>query len=396
MRIITCTTAKEDWDKLEAEFRGDDRSKNMQIRSLRMEFESIHMKETESMKEFLGRLMKNVSQIRVLGETLEDRRAVEKVLVGLPRRFETKICSIEDSKDITKISVNEPMNSLQIAEQRHKLRDDDTPKSALFAQSKGKARVKERKQEESPARRTDKQQQGNSSIGKEKRVPFPPCPHCNRATHAANLCWFRPNVQCRNCKKMGHMQRVCKKAAHQAQIAQVAEQHEELFVATHVDSALAVHRSTNLWLIDSGCSNHMSPNLDIFKSLDKSCTSMLIHREEGLLWFKQSQLVDTSFRLLFDDVKCIVKDCNGSLLIIVELRNINFPLYIGESSHSAFASVVDQTSLMHRRLGHCSYFTLREITRHHLVDGMPSVTAQDCICSVCEAGKSSRASFGHD
>ena len=24
--------------------------------------------------------------------------------------------------------------------------------------------------------------------------------------------------------------------------------------------------------IDSGCSNHMSPNLDIFKSLDESCT----------------------------------------------------------------------------------------------------------------------------
>ena len=36
MRIITCTTAKEAWDKLAAEFRGDDRSKNMQTLSLRM------------------------------------------------------------------------------------------------------------------------------------------------------------------------------------------------------------------------------------------------------------------------------------------------------------------------------------------------------------------------
>jgi len=87
------------------------------------------------------------------------------------------------------------------------------------------------------------------------------------------------------------------------------------------------------------------------------------------------QLVDTGFSLLFDDGKCIVKDCNGSLLIMVEMKNRNFPLYIGESCYSAYASVVDQSSLMHRRLGHYSYSTLREITRHHLVDDMPSVTA---------------------
>ena len=41
MRIITCKTTKEAWDKLAAEFQGDDRSKNIQILNLRMEFETI-------------------------------------------------------------------------------------------------------------------------------------------------------------------------------------------------------------------------------------------------------------------------------------------------------------------------------------------------------------------
>ena len=78
------------------------------------------------------------------------------------------------------------------------------------------------------------------------------------------------------------------------------------------------------------------------------------------------------------------------------MRNKNFPLYLGESSYAAYTSVIDQSSLMHKRLGHCSYSTLREITRHHLIDDMPSMICEDCICSVCEAGKSSRASFSHD
>ena len=76
--------------------------------------------------------------------------------------------------------------------------NDDTPESALFTQSKGKASMKERRQEEGPARRTNKQQQqGSSSKVKGKSVSFPPCPHCNKAKHAADSCWFRPNVQFR-------------------------------------------------------------------------------------------------------------------------------------------------------------------------------------------------------
>ena len=69
------------------------------------------MKESKFFKEFSDRLMKIVSEMRVLGETLEDRRVVEKVLVGLPSRFETKICSIEDSKDINTLFVADLVRS---------------------------------------------------------------------------------------------------------------------------------------------------------------------------------------------------------------------------------------------------------------------------------------------
>jgi len=91
------------------------------------------MKESKFFKEFSDRLMKIVSEMLVLVGTLEDRRVVEKVLVGLPSRFETKICSIEDSKDINTLFVTELVNFLSIVEQRHKMRNCDPSQSALFA-----------------------------------------------------------------------------------------------------------------------------------------------------------------------------------------------------------------------------------------------------------------------
>ena len=84
----------------------------MQVLNLRREFEMLRMKETETIKEYFDRLLIVVNKIRLLREDLPDRRIVEKVLVSLPERFEAKISSLEDSRDLTKISLIELMNSL--------------------------------------------------------------------------------------------------------------------------------------------------------------------------------------------------------------------------------------------------------------------------------------------
>ena len=81
-------TAKEAWDKLKEDFQGSERNKQMQILNLRREFESLKMKDSETIKEFSDKLMKVVNQIRLLGEELNDKRVVEKVLVSLLEKFE--------------------------------------------------------------------------------------------------------------------------------------------------------------------------------------------------------------------------------------------------------------------------------------------------------------------
>ena len=43
VRILSCKSAKQAWDKLAAEYRGDDKSRDLQISTLLSEFESIKM-----------------------------------------------------------------------------------------------------------------------------------------------------------------------------------------------------------------------------------------------------------------------------------------------------------------------------------------------------------------
>jgi len=110
---MACETAKEACDTLQEAFQGNERTWQMQVLNLRREFEMLRMKEAEIIKEYFDRLLTVVNKIRLLREDLPDRMIVEKVLVSLPERFEAKILSLEDSRDLTMISLTKLMNSLQ-------------------------------------------------------------------------------------------------------------------------------------------------------------------------------------------------------------------------------------------------------------------------------------------
>ncbi|XP_012481085.1 uncharacterized protein LOC105795983 [Gossypium raimondii] len=106
-----------------------------------------------------------------------------------------------------------------------------------------------------------------------------PCRHCKRAGHPEDRCWFRPDTVCQHWKKNGHVEKVCKNRSKPRQYqfqqlkaeARVAEessdQEEQVFT---VSCAANQKKGSKGWLLDSGCTNHMSPDATIFKPLDKT------------------------------------------------------------------------------------------------------------------------------
>ncbi|KAG8488362.1 hypothetical protein CXB51_016389 [Gossypium anomalum] len=134
--IMACDSPKQAWDKLKKEFMGSEKTRQQQLINLRRDFENLKMKDAESIKQYADRIMATVNNIRLLGVDFAESRAVEKVITTLPERFESKISSLDDSSDLTTISLSELVNSLYDLEQRRVNRQEEHSEGAFQVRAK--------------------------------------------------------------------------------------------------------------------------------------------------------------------------------------------------------------------------------------------------------------------
>ncbi|KAJ8644712.1 hypothetical protein MRB53_006460 [Persea americana] len=118
VKVMSCTSAKEIWDKLQGVYEGDKKIKEAKLQTYRTQFENIKMTENENVGAYLQRVNEVVTSIRGLGETLKDQVAVKKVLRSLPYRFDPKVSAIEEAKDLDVFSMDELQGSLIAFEMR--------------------------------------------------------------------------------------------------------------------------------------------------------------------------------------------------------------------------------------------------------------------------------------
>ena len=74
-----------------------------------------------------------VNRVRLLGKDFFDEQIVQKILVTLPEKYQSKISSLEESKDLSSISLAELVNALQAQEQMRMIRTKESMKGALQA-----------------------------------------------------------------------------------------------------------------------------------------------------------------------------------------------------------------------------------------------------------------------
>lgn len=135
-RIMTLKSAKAIWDFLKQEYEGNEKVKGMQVLNLIREFEMQRMKESETIKEYSDRLLSIVNKVRLLGTEFPDTRMVQKILVTVPERFESTISSLENSRDLSNITLAELLYALQAQEQRRFMREEGMIEGALQAKLK--------------------------------------------------------------------------------------------------------------------------------------------------------------------------------------------------------------------------------------------------------------------
>jgi len=307
-KIVSATSAKQAWDILAKVYVGSERLKRVKMQTLKRQFELLQMKEKEGVAEYLNQVQGLSNKMMACGANLKDQDLVEKVLRTLSSRFDYVVAAIEESKDFTKIKLDELQCSLEAHEQRIKERETDRPfEQALFTQSgrkykpgpdSGKVKIKQKSHKSKRARddSTDDSSADEANRddgGSQSRQTG--LPHNGKNGNTK-----RKQVQ--YCREWGHFATQCKARKQlkgrddQAQLAQESESEEDLILLMVTNDS---DKATNSeWYLDTGCSNYMTGRKDWLVDLDESVKKnvrfannstvkaeglgrVLIHRKDG-------------------------------------------------------------------------------------------------------------------
>ncbi|XP_020245115.1 uncharacterized protein LOC109844741 [Asparagus officinalis] len=116
-KISNALSSKEAWEILQKSYQGAERAKKVRLQALRVEFENLKMKATESISDYFSRVQTITNQMKRNGEAINDVRIMEKILRTLDSKFKYIIPAIQESKDLSEVSIDELQGSLQAYEQ---------------------------------------------------------------------------------------------------------------------------------------------------------------------------------------------------------------------------------------------------------------------------------------
>jgi gag-polypeptide of LTR copia-type len=103
-KIAGANTSKDAWETLEKTYKGADRVKQVRVQTLRGEFQTLKMKESEDVLDYITRVELMVNQLKRNGEYMNESRVVKKILRSLVDEFENMVCAIEESKNLAKMT----------------------------------------------------------------------------------------------------------------------------------------------------------------------------------------------------------------------------------------------------------------------------------------------------
>ena len=113
-KISHVKTAQEAWKILKTTYEGTKKVKDTKLQILITRFEEVKMSEHESFDSFYGRLNEILNAKLNLRDKIEDTNVVKKVLRSLLESF--RVTTIEESKDLDTINIQELVGSLQTYE----------------------------------------------------------------------------------------------------------------------------------------------------------------------------------------------------------------------------------------------------------------------------------------
>ncbi|KAL5571277.1 hypothetical protein UlMin_020874 [Ulmus minor] len=374
---------------MKKKYQGSSRVKRAQLQALRRDFETLQMKEGESITDYCARTMGIINKMRFHGEKMEDLAIVEKILRSLVPKYDYVVCSIEESKDIDELSFDELQSSLLVHEQkmnRNSATDVQALKASTFAQfsnSRGRGRGRGRggrgNRDGSRQYHNYKADESHSNYRGRDQQPD------------------KSKIECYRCHKFGHYRSECytklpydKEKVEKSNFAAEKNESETLLMAYHVNEEI----QSDVWCVDTSCSNHMCGSKSSFSYLNEGFHSTVsfgdcstvkvtgkgdinIRTKNGFVetisnvfyvpdlksnLLSAGQLQEKGYVITIQKGACEIYDpLRGAIAVVQMSSNRLFPLKIRTSQPCLMAEVKDPAWLWHFRYGPSYYHSFSSV-----------------------------------
>ncbi|GJX02598.1 retrovirus-related pol polyprotein from transposon TNT 1-94 [Tanacetum coccineum] len=144
-----------------------------------------------------------------------------------------------------------------------------------------------------------------------------------------------------------------------------------------------------LFIIDSGCSKHMTGNLKLL--------SNFVEKFLGTVKFGNDQIAP--ILVAFRKSTCYIRDLKGNDLLTGSRGTDLYSITLQDTSTPnpiclMAKATSSQAWLWHRRLSHLNFDSINLLSKNDIVIGLPKLKfVKDHLCSSCELGKAKRKSF---
>ncbi|XP_074378345.1 uncharacterized protein LOC141719880 [Apium graveolens] len=132
--------SKEGWQAVKTMCQRADRVKRARIQTLKTEFEFLNMKDTELIDDFCVKLNGIVTNIRALGESVDEAYVVKKLLCAVPEKFLQITSTIEQFGNLETMTIEEAVGSLKAHEERLRGKNESSGLQFLLTEEEWRAR----------------------------------------------------------------------------------------------------------------------------------------------------------------------------------------------------------------------------------------------------------------
>ncbi|GJV91151.1 retrovirus-related pol polyprotein from transposon TNT 1-94 [Tanacetum coccineum] len=364
-RVFMCKTAKEIWRTLIITYQGNSQVKNYKTDLLTQEYEKFSISSEETIDSGFTRFNAIMTSVKSLDPDYSRKNHMRKFLRALPLRWRAKVTAIKEAKYLATLPLDELIGNLKVYEM---VLDNDGVASKTTKEKVKSLALKAKVTRNQTSDDSDSQRGSDEDVDEEEE------------TEAFNLLarkfrkFFRkggessnPKGACYNCGIEGHFGTECRKPKENKIFVGGAWSDSEdgdeqlndatcLMATDSQEVCLKYDLLPDNWIVNSGCTKHMTRNRRLFtlyKAYDGGHVvfgSNLKGKVTG-----GGQLCDDNCLASFTKVDFAISK-NGKTLAKDLRRNGLYTYKLGDNSKQqiCLSSVVDNSMLWHRRLGHAN------------------------------------------